>query len=57
VCVGDSAPRTFLTDAAMVDISATEIRAAARSGHTAQLSEMVPKAVAHYIEKYELYKN
>jgi nicotinate-nucleotide adenylyltransferase len=53
----DSGPRTFLTDAAMVDISATVIRAAARSGQSAQLSEMVPKVVANYIEKYELYKN
>jgi nicotinate-nucleotide adenylyltransferase len=53
----DSGPRTFLTDAAMVDISATAIRAAARSGRSARLSEMVPKAVANYIEKYELYKN
>ena len=53
----DSGPRTFLTDAALVDISATAIRAAARSGQSAQLSEMVPKAVANYIEKYELYKN
>src|SRR6266481_3790967 len=53
----DSGPRTFLTNAAMVDISATAIRAAARAGQSAQLSEMVPKAVANYIEKYELYKN
>ena len=53
----ESGPRTFLTDAAMVDISATAIRAAARAGQSRQLNEMVPKAVANYIEKYELYKN
>jgi nicotinic acid mononucleotide adenylyltransferase len=41
----------------MVDISATEIRAAARAGEGAQLRAMVPMAVASYIEKYELYKN
>jgi nicotinate-nucleotide adenylyltransferase len=53
----DRGPRVFLTDAAMVNVSATAIRAAARAGQSAQLSEMVPKAVANYIEKYELYKN
>jgi nicotinate-nucleotide adenylyltransferase len=52
-----SGPRTFFTDAAMVDISATVIRAAARAGETQRLREMVPPAVANYIEKYELYKN
>ncbi len=53
----DSGPRTFFTDAAMMDISATAIRASARAGERAQLGEMVPSAVANYIEKYELYKN
>src|SRR6266404_8272714 len=45
----DSGPRAFLTDAAMVDISATEIRAAAGAGHSKRLSAMVPAAVASYI--------
>jgi nicotinate-nucleotide adenylyltransferase len=54
---GDSGPRTFLTDAAMIDISATAIRAAARAGESERLREMVPAPVASYIEKYELYKN
>jgi nicotinate-nucleotide adenylyltransferase len=54
---GGKGPRTFLTDAAMIDISATEIRAAARAGESAKLSDMVPAAVANYIEKYGLYKN
>lgn len=53
----DGGPRTFFTDAAMMDISATAIRASARAGESAQLGEMVPSAVANYIEKYELYKN
>ena len=53
----DSCFRTFLTDAALIDISATEIRAAARTGDRERLSQMVPAAVASYIEKYELYKN
>ncbi|MDX6499945.1 MAG: nicotinate-nucleotide adenylyltransferase [Blastocatellia bacterium] len=54
---GGKGPRVFLTGAAMVDISATEIRAAARAGEGAQLRAMVPMAVASYIERYELYKN
>jgi nicotinic acid mononucleotide adenylyltransferase len=53
----DSGPRVFLTDAAMVDVSATAIRAAARSGEVEKLREMVPASVASYIEKYELYRN
>jgi nicotinate-nucleotide adenylyltransferase len=53
----NSGPRTFLTDAAMIDISATAIRAAARAGQSEQLCQLVPGAVASYIEKYELYKN
>jgi nicotinate-nucleotide adenylyltransferase len=52
-----SGPSIFLTDAAMVDVSATKIRTAARAGETARLHEMVPEVVANYIEKYELYQN
>ena len=52
----DSGPRVFLTDAVRVDVSATAIRAAARSGDTEKLREMVPPPVANYIEKYELYQ-
>jgi nicotinic acid mononucleotide adenylyltransferase len=54
---GDIGPRTFFTDAAMIDISATKIRAAARAGAGERLRELVPASVASYIEKYELYKN
>jgi nicotinate-nucleotide adenylyltransferase len=50
-------PRVFLTDATMVDISATDIRAAARAGDSERLRQMVPPEVANYIDKYELYKN
>jgi nicotinate-nucleotide adenylyltransferase len=57
----DSGPSNFLTDAAMVDVSATRIRAAvqssAQSNDWATLNAMVPAPVASYIEKYELYKN
>jgi nicotinic acid mononucleotide adenylyltransferase len=52
----DSGPRTFLTDAAMVDVSATAIRATVQSNDWATLREMVPPDVASYIEKYELYR-
>src|SRR5438309_6271838 len=47
----NSEPRAFLTDAAMMDVSATAIRAAARSGNWEKLSEMVSPAVANYIKK------
>jgi nicotinate-nucleotide adenylyltransferase len=53
----DSGPRNFLTDAAMVDVSATRIRATVQSNDWAMLNDMVPAPVASYIEKYELYKN
>jgi nicotinate-nucleotide adenylyltransferase len=61
----DSGPRTFLTDAAIVDVSATRIRATvqantqsnAQADDLATLKEMVPLEVANYIKKYELYKN
>jgi nicotinate-nucleotide adenylyltransferase len=53
----ESRPRVFLTDAAMVDISATEIRAAARAGESEKLSAIVPTSVVSYIKKYGLYKN
>jgi nicotinate-nucleotide adenylyltransferase len=59
--LGDSGPHVFLTDVAMVDVSATRIRAtvqsSAQSNDWATLNEMVPAPVASYIEKYELYRN
>jgi nicotinate-nucleotide adenylyltransferase len=50
------ASRTFLSDAAFVDVSATAIRAAARQGRAEDLRQLVPSSVAGYIEKYGLYK-
>ena len=47
----------FVTNAAMVDVSATRIRTAAKSNDLAALKSMVPGTVATYIEKYDLYKN
>jgi nicotinic acid mononucleotide adenylyltransferase len=48
--------RVFITDAVMIDVSATGIRRAV-SGKTARLRDMVPPAVAEYIRKYRLYED
>jgi nicotinic acid mononucleotide adenylyltransferase len=53
----DQTPHAFITDAVMMDISASAIRAAARAGDRQRLREMVPDSVAGYIEKYALYRN
>jgi nicotinate-nucleotide adenylyltransferase len=53
----DAGPQVFLSDAAIVDVSATAIRAAARSKASSRLCDKVPAEVAVYIEKYELYQN
>jgi nicotinate-nucleotide adenylyltransferase len=50
-------PRVFITNVAMVDVSATEIRAAVQSNDLDKLKMMVPPAVASYIKKYNLYGN
>jgi nicotinate-nucleotide adenylyltransferase len=50
-------PRTFISDAVTLDVSATAIRAAARAREYKVLRQMVPPAVAGYIEKYELYSS
>jgi nicotinate-nucleotide adenylyltransferase len=50
-------PKIFVTDAVMVDVSATEIRKAARQNQDANLRKLVPPAVADYIRKYRLYRN
>lgn len=56
--VSESAsPRVFVTDAVFEDVSATEIRAAARQRDTSALTRMVPHEVATYIERYGLYRN
>ncbi|HEV3468636.1 MAG TPA: nicotinate-nucleotide adenylyltransferase [Pyrinomonadaceae bacterium] len=50
-------PRVYLTDAARVDLSATDVRRAARAGAgAAELSSLVAPAVAEYIVKYGLYR-
>lgn len=52
-----SGSRVFVTDAVLEDVSATEIRAAARQGDFSRLKSMVPLEVASYIAKYRLYGN
>src|SRR5712691_3419111 len=54
---GKSERHTFFTDAAILEVSATAIRAAARARDSAKLREAVPEMVANYIEKYGLYRN
>ena len=53
----ETKPRVFLTDGAMVEVAATEIRATVRAGDFAKLKTSVPPSVAAYIEKHGLYKN
>jgi nicotinate-nucleotide adenylyltransferase len=47
----------FVTNAVMVDVSATQVRKAARENHNAALDRLVPHEVANYIRKYRLYRN
>ncbi len=53
----ETKPRVFITDVAMIDVAATEIRAAVRAGDCEIVNAKVPPAVAAYIEKHGLYKN
>lgn len=46
----------YVTDAAQVDVSATESREAGQRGDEGKLAELLPPAVADYIRKYELYQ-
>ena len=48
--------RIYLTDAANVDASATDIRAVVARGDWDELSALVAAPVAEYIRKYELYQ-
>ncbi|HEX8138596.1 MAG TPA: nicotinate-nucleotide adenylyltransferase [Pyrinomonadaceae bacterium] len=54
--VGDAVgPRLYVTDAVLMDVSATEIRRRVREGRSGELGQLVPAAVADYIRKYRLY--
>jgi nicotinate-nucleotide adenylyltransferase len=49
--------KIFITDAVMFEVSATEIRRAVREEKLDQLDKLIPLPVAHYIKKYQLYKD
>jgi nicotinate-nucleotide adenylyltransferase len=51
------APKIFITDAVMMDVSATGVRRAARDDNEEELRRLVPRSVADYIRKYGLYRN
>lgn len=53
----EAGPRVYFADGAGVDVSATEIRAAARVNDAAALQQRMPRAVAKYIFRHGLYKN
>ena len=48
--------KIFVTDAVMLDVSATQIRLAAENDSD-ELNSLVPLEVAEYIRKYRLYRN
>jgi nicotinate-nucleotide adenylyltransferase len=50
-------PKIFVTDVVMLDVSATEVRTAAREKLSGRLDQLVPHEVANYIRKYQLYRN
>jgi nicotinate-nucleotide adenylyltransferase len=53
----DVEPRVYFSDCASVDVSATAIRAAAGVNDEAALQKMLPRAVANYVTKHQLYRN
>jgi nicotinate-nucleotide adenylyltransferase len=56
VLKNDDKPRVFMTNVAMIDVSATRIRRAIQTNDDPGLETMVPRAVAGYIDKYSLYR-
>ena len=49
--------KIFVTDAVMVEVSATDIRRAGRADQMEKLSKLVAPSVADYIRKYKLYRD
>lgn len=54
---GPGSKKVFVSDAVMMDVSATRVRAAAREDDEEHLNRLVPQEVANYIRKYGLYRN
>jgi nicotinate-nucleotide adenylyltransferase len=50
-------PRVYVTDAVLMDVSATAIRRAVREGRDAEWLALVPPPVAEYMKKYTLYRD
>ncbi|MFN2498693.1 MAG: nicotinate-nucleotide adenylyltransferase [Pyrinomonadaceae bacterium] len=50
-------PKVFVTDAVMIDVSATSVRSAVREDAGDKLDRLVPPSVADYIRKYRLFRN
>ena len=50
-------PKVFVTDAVMINVSATAVRRAVREEDGEGLERLVPMPVADYIRKYGLYRN
>ena len=50
------ATKIYVTDAVLMDVSATAIRELAAEGRSREVAEMVPPPVADFIEKYKLYQ-
>jgi len=55
--VEPGAAKIFVSDAVIHDVSATEVRMAARENRFEDLNKLVPLEVADYIRKYKLYRN
>jgi nicotinate-nucleotide adenylyltransferase len=49
--------KIFVTDAVMLDVSATAVRTAVRENLSERLDQLVPHEVANYIRKYRLFRN
>ena len=54
---GPGSQKVFLSDAVMIDVSATDIRRAVSENDNEKLTRLVPLEVAEYIRKYRLYRN
>ena len=55
--LGSGSRKIFVTDAVTMDVSATQVRKAARENLIEELDRLVPLVVANYIRKYRLYRN
>jgi nicotinate-nucleotide adenylyltransferase len=54
---GGGQEKIYVTDAVQMNISATQIRGLVREGRDSEWRELVPHAVAEFIEKYRLYRD